>query len=1185
MSATVTASRVRLLRFGRLLVTTTLAGSAFVGVSSASATEATSRPFGVAEAYAGTTMGAPFGVAEPYSASSVIGPLTAPASAPATTSTTTSADLIKQLDPQIVIANPGTPTTAIEPKDITGVSQMVVDLQNGGGIGLCTATLINPRTVIFAAHCVNEDPATAYGKGSGGVAIGFGFSSDSRPGLRAWFLPTVAGGAANPNQFKTSIANAFYNASQVVYNPGSLEPDARSFLYSDVALATLDTPAAKIPTWALLFSALPATTISAAGSGYHVTIDGYGSNGTATTGSGGIDFRRRIAENMIGGLTNLETFEGFLFGAGNSQGLTQNLYFIDFDDPLRGLTGASPYDFNPFRDNAQPNEGTTAGGDSGGPLIVDRQFAKPVVAGVLSGGYTRFYRAAPANGYGTVSFYQPLYLYWDYIAANNPYHYVAAKAGDARWADATHWITTLDPNYQILDSTGKALVNGVPTMTGEGKAGQGGQFGQVCFQDRTSSDCLDVATGVESVTNKPIGTAANDAAKVSGGALKGDSLGGSELTAQAAATVATATPPATIANGLPGATNFVPNNVDPVRTTGAIGRYYDVTLGAAGTTTLDTIVTVDRFTMSNAAARLNITSSGSLTSLIDTTQIAGVTNVDGVLNSTGDYLVMGGGLTGAGRINAPFTTNVTGTIAPGTAGTVGTLTFGGNLILASGSALAIDLGANGQSDRIAVVTTVPAAGLFPANGAANLGGRIAFGQVAGTTVRAGNVYTILTAQGGLSGSFFAPTALSAILTPTLLYSTNAVSARIDAGRYADVVQQTPIQRAYAQLLDQNRGATGGFAGLYDSLDLSSAATIQSTLEGLAPRGEALKNAIGVAATDNISRLIRDHVAMTEPGSMGGQVAYIGRPMQTAALAASGMPGRSNLASDTTGGGMSVEEGRLPDTMSGFIAGGYLDGDSAPLPGAIPGGGRDQFNGYYIAGGLEGAVGDNSLIGLAVSYTNIDGNTAFGGQGAKGRMAAGTLYGKTVRGPLYADVQATAGWLALRTYRSPIVGANTYQLSSSDNTLAFNSEVGAGAMFGQAIQFGPRVAARASYIGYSLIAERGGGPALTIRRAPVRSIQGRAGLVLKSTGRFRPYASGTYVHDFRNTPAYFGANFVGGVGPNAIFGLPGNDRDWFEASAGLGIDVGRLSLSVGADTTISRSDVKNQSYRGAVKFHF
>src|SRR5690349_15884026 len=41
---------------------------------------------------------------------------------------------------------------------VNGVGQMVIDLQNGF-IGLCTVSLINPRTVIFASHCVNENAA------------------------------------------------------------------------------------------------------------------------------------------------------------------------------------------------------------------------------------------------------------------------------------------------------------------------------------------------------------------------------------------------------------------------------------------------------------------------------------------------------------------------------------------------------------------------------------------------------------------------------------------------------------------------------------------------------------------------------------------------------------------------------------------------------------------------------------------------------------------------------------------------------------------------------------------------------------------------------------------------------------------------------------------------------------------
>src|SRR4051794_25536065 len=43
--------------------------------------------------------------------------------------------------PEIVIATPGTPTTARDPVNVTGVGQMVIDEQNGF-ISLCTGTLI-----------------------------------------------------------------------------------------------------------------------------------------------------------------------------------------------------------------------------------------------------------------------------------------------------------------------------------------------------------------------------------------------------------------------------------------------------------------------------------------------------------------------------------------------------------------------------------------------------------------------------------------------------------------------------------------------------------------------------------------------------------------------------------------------------------------------------------------------------------------------------------------------------------------------------------------------------------------------------------------------------------------------------------------------------------------------------------
>ncbi|MEN9926480.1 MAG: hypothetical protein RL268_2606, partial [Pseudomonadota bacterium] len=251
--------------------------------------------------------------------------------------------------PTILIANPGTPATARDPVNVTGVGQMVVDA--GGGVGLCTGSLINPRTVIFAAHCVNRRAVEDYGANSGGQAIAWGFETYTRanaPGEVDELAVWLNGDANGAGKYQTNVAQAFYNSNYVSYNPLSQEPNSNFFLYGDVATSSLDTPAANVPTWALLFSQLPAVPITADGAGYHVTITGYGRNGTGTSGSQPIDYRRRVAENTLGALASLDEFENFVFGA-NYTTNPQNLYWIDFDDPLGGTALASVFVFHAWR--------------------------------------------------------------------------------------------------------------------------------------------------------------------------------------------------------------------------------------------------------------------------------------------------------------------------------------------------------------------------------------------------------------------------------------------------------------------------------------------------------------------------------------------------------------------------------------------------------------------------------------------------------------------------------------------------------------------------------------------------------------------------------------------------------------------------------------------------------------------
>ncbi|WP_278395057.1 autotransporter domain-containing protein [Sphingobium yanoikuyae] len=1067
-----------------------------------------------------------------------------------------------------------TPADIVDGTDVNGVGIMY----RADGY-VCTGTLINPRTVIFAAHCVNDYDPSTYSTVNDGIPVAFAFQSNARPGLVNWIN----------NGYRTNTALSVYNVNNIAYNPDSLDPPALSFLYGDTAMATLDTPASDVPTWAMLFSALPApeSISDTTGTGYHVTITGYGRSGSGTTGNSyGIDYRRKVAENFLGMLGSLDDIDIFLFGEGG--GYTQNLYQTDFDDPTR----TNEFDFNVFKDDALPNEGNTAGGDSGGPLILDQTFDQKVVLGVLSGG-SRYFLEQPQSAYGGSAFYQPLYLFWDWIAQNNPYRYATAKAGDGKWSDASHWVTALDPNYMIIDSNG-SLVNGVPTTPGAGAFGEDDaqKFGQVCYQPNDGSDdaCYDVGTDTLLINGEPV--EATDATTTSGSKTVADNKGKVEIAerspsngaarladeaiVEAQAEGDAVLPAATLANGLPGATNFVPNNIDPVAAQGVVGRYYDVTLSAAGKTTLDIDATVDRFTISGTGSTLDVTSAGSLTSLMDINHLAGVVNVDGAVETPGDYLLLSGLLSGKGTLRTPYFTNIMGVVAPGGIGTIGTLTVEGNAILSSGSTLHVDLGSSG-SDLLAVKATDDVEGI------AAVDGKVVFGAATGAKLRYGSRYTFLTAEGGVEGTFDTPTNISAILKPVLTYGANSVSVTIDAGTYAGVVNGgSQVQTSFARLLDQNRALYGNYATLYGEADLLSVAAIQASLEAMAPRTEALRTSMSEVLNDNMARFYRDRLARVSGGSMGGTLTMTGQPLQLAALSMNNL----NLGMDQGGGNETVtQENALPEDVSAFIAGGYIDGKSDQMRGAITTG-RDKFDGWYGAAGIEKMIGDDAVIGLAASFSELKGNTGIGDT-ARARLYQATVYGNWDLGGVVLDGVGSAGTLTSKTKRAFAVGTTPYTLRGSDQQLALSGEIGIGApLGGDAFTITPRASLRGAYISGGNLAEYGGDTALVIHRHAIQSAQGRLGATAKiDVGGFKPYLTANYVHEFRDQPAYFLANFVGGTGSLAPFALGGSDKNWGEVGGGLTLSTGNVDISLSADTTAWRGNLSYQSYRAALKFRF
>jgi outer membrane autotransporter protein len=167
---------------------------------------------------------------------------------------------------------------------------------------------------------------------------------------------------------------------------------------------------------------------------------------------------------------------------------------------------------------------------------------------------------------------------------------------------------------------------------------------------------------------------------------------------------------------------------------------------------------------------------------------AGILNVNGSLAST-VFVNSGGTLMGNGFIGG-LVVGPGATVAPGNS--IGTLTVNGNVSFLPGSFYQVEANAAGQSDKIV------------ASGAATLAGGtvqvLAENQAYARQTR----YTILTANGGVTGTFAGVTSNLAFLTPTLSYDPNDVFLTLNRNdiTFASVAQ-TSNQRAVAGALDRS----------------------------------------------------------------------------------------------------------------------------------------------------------------------------------------------------------------------------------------------------------------------------------------------------------------------------------------------------------------------------------------------
>ncbi|MFZ4689118.1 MAG: autotransporter outer membrane beta-barrel domain-containing protein, partial [Polymorphobacter sp.] len=164
------------------------------------------------------------------------------------------------------------------------------------------------------------------------------------------------------------------------------------------------------------------------------------------------------------------------------------------------------------------------------------------------------------------------------------------------------------------------------------------------------------------------------------------------------------------------------------------------------------------------AGNLTIASANTLTG--PTTVTTGRLTVTGSLGSSAVTVQTGASLAGTGTVGA-LTAQSGATIAPGTtAGTIGTLSVNGALVLAAGSTLAVDVATTG-ADRVS------------ATGAASIAGNLVLTPASGGTTF-NQSYTLVSSS-ARTGTFATTTGLGsfgAAFNPTLVYDATSVVLRL-----------------------------------------------------------------------------------------------------------------------------------------------------------------------------------------------------------------------------------------------------------------------------------------------------------------------------------------------------------------------------------------------------------------------